>query len=32
MADIPTAIKINCKTGEVTYRNLTADEIAAITK
>ena len=29
MADTPTAVEVNCETGEVTTRELTADEIAA---
>ena len=29
MADTPTALEVNCETGEVTTRELTADEIAA---
>jgi DNA-binding transcriptional regulator YhcF (GntR family) len=29
MADTPQAVEVNCETGEVTYRNLTAEEIAA---
>lgn len=28
MTDTPTAIEVNCATGEVTERPLTADEIA----
>jgi hypothetical protein len=27
--DTPTAVEVNCETGEVTTRPLTADEIAA---
>lgn len=29
MADTPTALEVNCETGEVTTRSMTADEIAA---
>ena len=29
MSDTPTAVEVNCETGEVTTRPLTADEIAA---
>ena len=29
MTDTPTALEVNCETGEVTTRELTADEIAA---
>jgi hypothetical protein len=29
MTTIPTAVEINCETGEVTERPLTAEEIAA---
>ena len=29
MSDTPQAVEVNCETGEVTYRDLTADEIAA---
>jgi hypothetical protein len=29
MADTPQAIEVNCETGEVITRDLTADEIAA---
>ena len=29
MSDNPQAVEVNCETGEVTYRDLTADEIAA---
>jgi len=29
MSDNPQAVEVNCETGEVTYRALTADEIAA---
>jgi hypothetical protein len=28
MSDTPTAIEVNCTTGEVTTRSLTAEEIA----
>ena len=31
MSDTPTAVEVNCATGEVTTRPLTADEIAAQT-
>jgi hypothetical protein len=29
MSDTPKAVEVNCETGEVTYRDLTAEEIAA---
>jgi len=29
MSDTPTAVEVNCETGEVTTRPLTAEEIAA---
>jgi len=29
MTDAPVAVEVNCETGEVTTRPLTADEIAA---
>ena len=29
MSDTPQAVEINCTTGETTYRDLTAEEIAA---
>jgi hypothetical protein len=29
MSDTPQAVDINCETGEVTYRDLIAEEIAA---
>jgi hypothetical protein len=29
MTDTPTAVEVNCETGEVTTRPLTAEEIAA---
>ena len=29
MADTPQHVDINCETGEVTYRDFTAEEIAA---
>ena len=28
MSDNPQAVEVNCETGEVTYRDLTAEEIA----
>jgi hypothetical protein len=32
MADNPQAVEVNCTTGIVTYRDLTSDEIAALSK